>query len=93
MISADHLKVLRNEVSIHRVIFDLGIPTERRGSRLTFRCPRCLGFHTALYFNSNLAHCFQCRVHFNPIDLVMGEKRWDFLQAVCYLDGLFGVSP
>ncbi len=82
----DNLQALRNDIDIRTVLTDLGIPTRERGSRLSFRCPKCTEFHTATNCRTNLARCFRCQKNFNPIDLVMAEKRSTFLEAVAYLE-------
>jgi hypothetical protein len=92
MISADHLRALRNDVTVLAVISNLRISTKMRGKRLTFRCPECSGYHTALTPRTNLAHCFRCQRNFKPIDLLMAERGSNFLQAVNYLEGLLRFS-
>ncbi len=89
-IPAEHLYSLRNDVDVTGVIRTLEIPVDRRGSRVTFRCPDCTRFHTALNADRNLAHCFPCRRSFNTIDLVMAERSCTFLQAVELLEYLLG---
>lgn len=84
-IAPQHLRRLRNEVDIAGVIHDLEIPTRKRGGWLRFLCPLCGEFDTATSPTTNLARCFRCRRNFNPIDLVMIERRVSFLQAVAYL--------
>ncbi len=86
MIPSDHLRTLRNDVPVLSVIHTLRIPTKKRGARLTFRCPNCQRFYTATKATTNLARCFSCERNFNPIDLVMAERGWSFLQAVNYLE-------
>lgn len=85
---ADHLRSLRNDVPVRTVISELQIPTQTRGSRLTFRCPACGGFHTATDHRTNLARCFRCSRNFNPIELVMAERRLSFPEAVKFLETL-----
>ena len=85
-IPAEHLYSLRNHVHIIDVIQTLQIPADRRGSRVTFRCPDCARSHTAVIPEKNLAHCFPCRRSFNTIDLVMAERGCTFLQAVELLE-------
>lgn len=85
LIPADRLRALRNDVPVHAVITDLQIPTKRRGTRRTFRCPECRGFHTATHPRTNLARCFSCQRNFNPIEIVMAERGTSFLEAVDYL--------
>ena len=87
-VSHERLRALRNDVDILFVIANLRIATRLRGSRLTFRCPRCGRFHTAVNRRSNLARCFPCARNFNPIDLLMAERDSPFLEAVHYLEEL-----
>jgi DNA primase len=87
-ITAEHLKSLRNDVDVAQVIQTLEIPLEHRGARMTFRCPDCARFHTALSPQRNRAHCFRCARSFNTIDLVMAERGCTFLEAVALLECL-----
>ncbi len=79
------LRRLRNEVDIDLVINRLRL--ERRHSKkiLRFRCPVCHGFHTATNPKTNLARCFDCRLNFNPIDLVMAATACSFVETVEFL--------
>jgi len=79
------LRRLRNEIDIDQVINRLRL--ERRSSEkiLRFRCPACHGFHTATNPQTNLARCFDCRVNYNPIDLVMAVTAKSFVDTVEYL--------
>lgn len=86
LIAAERLRALRNDVPVLAVLSQLGIARKMRGRRLSFRCPACGRFHTATKPSTNLAHCFACERNFNPIDLVMAERGWSFLQAVRYLE-------
>lgn len=87
-IPAEHLRALRNDLPILAVIERLRIPTKKRGTRLTWRCPQCGRFHTATNLRTNLARCFSCKRNFNPIDLAMAENGSSFLEAVEYLGHL-----
>lgn len=87
-ITADHLRSLRNDIDITEIIRELEIPQDRRGARVTFRCPQCQQFHTALNSLRNVAQCFRCARSFNTIDLVMVERRCSFLDAVALLECL-----
>lgn len=88
-VRAEHLYSLRNDIELTDVIRTLQIPVDRRGSRVTFRCPDCARFRTAVSRDDrNLAYCFPCRRSFNSIDLVMAERCCTFLQAVEFLDCL-----
>lgn len=87
--SADTLRHLRNDIPIHRLIGDvLGIPCKVREGYFRFLCPHCSDFNTATNPKTNLARCFRCERNFNPIDIVMLEKRINFVEAVEYLSGI-----
>ena len=87
--NADMLRQLRNDIPIHRVIGDvLGIPCKVREGYFRFLCPLCSDFNTATNPKTNLARCFRCQRNFNPIDIVMFEKRINFVDAVEYLSGI-----
>lgn len=88
-----NLHALRNQVEIGALLSDLCIPTRNRGARIYFRCPKCAEYHTATNYRSNLARCFRCMRNFNPIDLVMAERRSTFLDAVGYLEARFHPAP
>ena len=91
-IHSERLRRLRNDVPIVELIAELGIPVSRRGSRSVFRCPTCEDFASAVNPRTNLARCFRCRRNFNPIELVMAERRLRFLDAIAYLEGLLAPS-
>lgn len=89
MISKQKLYQLRNHIPIIEVITHiLEIPWKYRENRLRFLCPCCQGFDTAITPQTNLAHCFTCAAHYNPIDLTMLVKLYSFKQAVCFLTPL-----
>lgn len=92
-IPAHHLRALRNRVAVVDVISQLGIPTRRSGARTAFRCPQCGGFPTATLPTTNLARCFRCQKSFNPIEIVMAERHVSFLDAVRYLEAIYGMTP
>jgi len=79
------LKRLRNDIDIDLVISLLRL--EKRDSKkiLRFRCPVCHGFHTATNPKTNLARCFDCKINFNPIDLVMAATAQSFVETVEFL--------
>lgn len=85
---ADLLRRLRNDLELPTVVEHLGIPTKRRGNRLAFRCPDCSTFQAAVNPYVNLGRCFNCQRNFNPIDLVMVERAYSFLEAVDFLQRL-----
>ncbi|MDH3828708.1 MAG: CHC2 zinc finger domain-containing protein [Desulfobacterales bacterium] len=79
------LRRLRNEVDIDLVINRLRLETRPSKKNLRFRCPVCHGFHTATNPKTNLARCFDCRLNFNPIDLVMAVTACSFVETVEFL--------
>ena len=81
----DFLRRLRNGININEVIGALGLETRRGTDLLRFRCPLCHGFHTATNPKTNLARCFDCKVNFNPIDLVMATTGCNFIDSVEFL--------
>ena len=85
-IAAERLRRLRNDVDVVAVIRALELPTRMRGGWLRFLCPACGEFDTATNQTTNLARCFRCERNFNPLDLVMVERRASFLEAVSYLE-------
>jgi len=88
-ISAERLRALRNAVPIRELIArHLEIPWKVRESTFRFLCPLCGEFNTATNPRTNLARCFRCKRNFNPIDMVMHVRGWDFLTAAGYLSEL-----
>jgi DNA primase len=86
-LTAEHLRALRNQISIERLIgLYLRWPCKRREGIFRFLCPLCQEFNTATNPRTNLARCFRCQRNFNPIDFVIVVHRCDFLQAVAYLE-------
>ena len=81
----DFLRMLRNRVNINEVIGALRLETRRGTDFFRFRCPLCHGFHTATKSQTNLARCFDCKVNFNPIDLVMETAGCNFIDSVEFL--------
>ncbi len=81
----DFLRRLRNEININGVIGELRLETRHGTDLFRFRCPLCHGFHTATNPKTNLARCFDCKVNFNPIDLVMQTTGCNFIDSVEFL--------
>ena len=91
--SADHLRTIRNDIPIHRLIADvLEIPCKVREGYFRFLCPLCSDFNSATNPKTNLARCFGCRRNFNSIDIVMLDKRLNFVEAVEFLSGIVTVN-
>ena len=75
--------MLRNQIKIDEVIIDvLNLQVRNDHEILRFQCPLCGNFHTATNHETNLARCFDCKINFNPIDLVMTVGNCSFLDAV-----------
>lgn len=86
-LSQSYLRQLRNAIPIRDVIADvLDMAWKICEGRFRFLCPLCGEFHTATNPHTNLGRCFRCERNFNPIDMTMIHKRYDFLQAVAFLD-------
>jgi len=81
----DFLRRLRNDININEVVGALGLETRRGTGLFRFHCPLCHGFHTATNPKTNLARCFDCKVNFNPIDLVMETTGCNFINSVEFL--------
>ena len=81
----DFLRKLRNEINIDEVIGALCLETRRGTDLVRFHCPLCHRFHTATNSKTNLARCFDCKVNFNPIDLVMETTGSNFIDSVEFL--------
>jgi len=79
------LRRLRNDIDIDLVIKRLRLETRSSQKIFRFRCPLCHGFLTATNPKTNLARCFDCRINFNPIDLVMATTARSFVQTVEFL--------
>ena len=81
--SADFLRMLRNDIPINEVIVDLlNLEVRYAHKTLRFRCPVCCNFHTATKLETNLARCFDCKINFNPIDMVITVENCRFVDAV-----------
>lgn len=85
-IPAARLRALRNDLDLPSLLAELRIPARSRGRRTAFRCPVCERVEMRLHPRVNLARCFGCERSFNPIDLVMTERRVGFRAAVDFLE-------
>lgn len=85
--------MLRNQIPIATLIADLlKLPNKVSEGNFRFLCPICAEFNTATNQKTNLARCFQCKINFNPIDMVMQVKRVCFIDAVEYLNEILRYS-
>lgn len=89
MYSKKMLRRLRNEIPIATLIADvLEVPSKISEGYFRFLCPKCSEFVTGTNPNTNLARCFRCETNYNPIDMVMIIKHFNFKEAVEFLDGI-----
>ena len=84
--SKQELFSLRNHIKINNLISDiLSMPSKFTDGYLRFCCPLCSEFVTATSSETNLGRCFRCNRNFNTIDLVMLDKKLNFVDAVKFL--------
>ena len=87
------LRKLRNGIPINVLIADLlDLPNKMADGYFRFLCPICREFITATNPKTNLARCFRCERNFNPIDMVMTVKRYNFKETVEYLSGIVNLN-
>jgi phage FluMu protein Com len=76
---------LRNTIPIKWIIFEK-LKIEAHFDRIwRFKCPLCKDFNTAIKKETNLSRCFTCQQNFNPIDIVINQKKYEFVESVEYL--------
>lgn len=81
--SAEELMSLRNELPIRWVIESLlGIPSKESEGVFRFVCPKCREMQTAVNPQTNLSRCFLCEKNFNTLEIVMEDRRIDFVHSV-----------
>jgi len=81
--SNEELYAIRNRISVTKVIQEvLRIPNKEQEGFLRFLCPCCNEFRTSVHPTENLGRCFLCERNFNPIELVMAEKKLRFVDSV-----------
>jgi DNA primase len=86
--SSEELYSLRTELNIESVIKVLDVPNKARDGYLRFLCPCCSEFQTAVNPKTNLGRCFLCQRNFNTIELVMADKKLNFVDSVKFLKQL-----
>jgi len=85
----ERLRKLRNDIPITAVIGDLlEVPSKISEGYFRFLCPKCNEFNTATNSKTNLGRCFSCKTNYNPIDIVMVVKKYNFKEAVEFLNTL-----
>lgn len=81
--SREHVSAIRNRVPVRKVIQELlDLPNKEQDGFLRFLCPCCSEFRTAVHKTENIGRCFLCERNFNPIDLVMADRKLGFVQTV-----------
>ena len=91
--SKEELRRLRNEIPITILIADiLELPSKISEDYFRFLCPICSEFITATNPKTNLARCFRCEKNFNPIDMTMIVKHYNFREAVEFLNGIVQIK-
>lgn len=84
--SSDELHELRNAIPMETVIRDvLNLPNKVVEGVFRFLCPLCGEFETGVHKKTNLSRCFRCMHNFNAIELVMEDKKLDFVKSVKFL--------
>ncbi len=77
---------LRNRIPIQNLIEnELGLQNHMDSGIFRFECPLCSSFHTSVMKNKNLARCFDCKINFNTIDMVMEVRKTGFRQSADFL--------
>ena len=84
--SDEELVRIRNLLPVRWVIeILLQLPCGEVEGVYRFFCPKCNESQTGLNPNTNLARCFRCEKNFNPIDLVMADRKLSFVASVKWL--------
>lgn len=91
--SAEQLRTLRNEIPIHILIErELKIPCKYSEGVFRFLCPLCGEFMASVKKETNLSRCFVCHKNINTIEIVMYDKKWNFVESVKYLQKYYDAS-
>jgi len=86
LFTPDLLRKLRNNIPVSILISRiLEIPSKSSENYFRFLCPICSEFNTSTNLKTNLGRCFICSRNFNPIDMVMTYRQYDFIEAVQFL--------
>ena len=81
--SGEQISAIRNRVPIRKVIQELlELPNKEQEGFMRFLCPCCGEFRTSVHRTENIGRCFLCEKNFNPIDLVMADRKLGFIQTV-----------
>ena len=83
--SDEELYEFRNKISLLSLLQFLGVETKLDGEILIFSCPSCGGYRTGINPKANMCRCFYCDRNFNPIELVMAQRKCTFVESVKFL--------
>ena len=77
---------LRNKIPVRGLIEnELGVRCHTESGIFRFECPLCGSFHTSVMKTENLGRCFECKISFNPIDMVIAVKKTEFRPSADFL--------
>jgi hypothetical protein len=88
--SSEELYELRTHLNVEFVIESLELPSKVSEGYLRFLCPCCNEFQTAVNRKTNLGRCFRCERNFNPIEIVIADRKLSFVDSVNFLKQLAG---
>ena len=89
--TAEELIAIRNELPIRWIIESfLGIPAKESEGIFRFVCPKCGEMQTAVNPKTNLSRCFLCEINFNTLEIVMEDRRIDFVHSAKLLQAELG---
>ena len=83
--SDSELYELRNRILLLRLLELLSVQTKLDGEILIFSCPSCGGYRTGINPQANMCRCFYCAKNFNPIELVVAQRKSTFVESVKFL--------
>ena len=83
------LYLIRNAISLGRLMQILGIPCKEIEGFYRFQCPNCNEMNTAINPKTNLGRCFRCNENFNTIEISMRTWRKGFVDTIKQLKQLF----
>jgi hypothetical protein len=81
--TSEELVAIRNELPIRWIIESfLRIHAKESEGIFRFVCPKCGEMQTAVNPKTNLSRCFLCEKNFNTLEIVMEDRRIDFVHSV-----------
>jgi len=83
--SKKELYEIRNFIPIQNLMKDLQVPSIQENDVFRFLCPICMGYNTAIKYDTNLARCFNCHENFNTIEIAMKTRTTGFVDNIKFL--------